>query len=778
MRLLRKDVTANVLRKLPPFVHFAIISSSSKTPHSLIQNDSLSYHPSRFFSLLHEFPENSLIYSIRNAKNFKTVRLSDVEIFHSQVIKRGLSQIQEVVKGLLNLYCKCRQIGRASQLFEEMSVGDVFTWTVLISTCAIMGLFEAGSNLFCQMLAEGIQPNCFTLASVFKCYAGDGNLGMGKKIHGWVLRRGIEFDVVLANSIVDLYVKCGVFAYAERVFELMNEKDTVSWNIMISAFLQIGNIDKSMDLFRNLPYPDVASWNTIISGQMQNGFDRRALELLYEMGKAGPRFNKFTFSVALGLAAALALLELGRQVHAQLLRTGFGSDSFIRVSLIDMYCKCMKVETAATVFNNTCLCSMTLEISKVHNNGSSILWSSMISGYVQNGRSEDALKLCCIMLQKGIKMSPFTLTSIASACADAGTLEQGRQIHATIEKCGPKSDVVLTSAIIDMYSKCGSIQDAQAIFDRTADRNIVLWTSIINGCALHGQVSDAIRLFELMLKESIMPNEVSFVGVLSACAHSGLVEEGQKYFKSMQENYGIIPGVEHLTCMVDLFGRAGQLQEAKDFIMYYGISHSSVAWRALLSACRIHKKIDMGRWASERLVQLEPSDAGSYILLSNMCATTLRWEEAAKMRKLMRDRGIKKDPGQSWIQLKSKVHTFVVGDQSHPQTNQIYTYLEMLIGRIKEIGYSTEVNSVLQDVEEEQRESFLSYHSEKLAIAYGIMSTPSGSSIRVMKNLRVCADCHSAIKYMSLITGREIILRDAHRFHHFKEGKCSCSEFW
>ncbi|KAG9445720.1 hypothetical protein H6P81_011848 [Aristolochia fimbriata] len=778
MPLPGRDVTANVLLRFPRFVYVAITSSSSKISYSLNQNDSLSYSPSRFFSLLSDLPENFLIYSIRNAAKYKTLHPSDVEVLHSRAVKWGLSQNREVVGGLLNLYCKCRQICSASQLFDEISVRNVYAWTVLISTYATMGLFELGSKLFCQMLSEGVQPNCFTLSSVFKCCAGDGNLRMGKKIHGWILRHGIEFDIVLENSILDLFVKSGAFNYAQRVFELMSEKDTVSWNIMISAFLMVGDIDKSMDLFRKLPYPDTASWNTIISGHMQHGLDRRALELLYEMGRASPRFNKLTFSVALGLAAALALLDLGKEVHARLLRTGFVSESFLRVSLIDMYCKCMKVETAATIFYDTCQHPANMEITTMHKSENIILWSSMISGYVQNGRSEDALNLFRVMLQKGIKISPFTLTSIASACADAGTLEQGRQIHGAVEKCGPKSDVVLASAIIDMYSKCGSIEDAQAFFHRTSDRNIVLWTSIIHGCALHGQASDAIRLFELMLKENIMPNEVSFVGVLSACAHSGLVKEGQKYFKSMQEDYGITPGVEHLTCMVDLFGRAGQLLEAKDFIRFSGISHCSVAWRALLSACRIHKNFDMGTWVSERLVQLEPSSVGSYVLLSNMCAMTKKWDESTKMRSLMRDRGIKKDPGQSWIQLKSEVHTFVAGDQSHAKKDEIYTYLEMLIGRIKSIGYSTDVHSVLQDVEEEQRESLISYHSEKLAVTYGIMSTPSGSPIRVMKNLRVCTDCHVAIKYISLITAREIILRDAQRFHHFKYGECSCSDFW
>ncbi|KAK9291682.1 hypothetical protein L1049_019631 [Liquidambar formosana] len=314
--------------------------------------------------------------------------------------------------------------------------------------------------------------------------------------------------------------------------------------------------------------------------------------------------------------------------------------------------------------------------------------------------------------------------------------------------------------------------------DKLADRNVVLWTSMISGCALHGQGKEASCLFESMINEGIMPNEVSFVGVLTACSHAGLLDEGCKYFRSMKEVYGMRPGVEHFTCMVDLYGRAGQLNEARDFIYTNGISHLSAVWRSFLSSCRLHKNIKMGKWVSEKLLELEPLDAGPYILLSNICATNHRWEEAAKVRSLMQKRGVKKHPGQSWIQLKNQVHNFVMGDRSHPQDAEIYSYLDKLIGKLKEIGYSTNVKLVMQDVEEEQGEVLLGFHSEKLAVAYGIISTSSGTPIRVMKNLRICIDCHNFVKYTSQLLGREIVVRDIHRFHHFKRGRCSCGDYW
>ncbi|XP_058092391.1 putative pentatricopeptide repeat-containing protein At1g68930 [Magnolia sinica] len=734
-----------------------------------------SYHSPSFSA---EIPQESFFHLLRNAaKTEKT--LSEVQVLHCRAIKTGFEQNPQVGSCLSNLYVRCRCLDHAGKLFDGIPNRDVRAWTVQITGYARIGLFGMAVDLFSRMQTEGVLPNCFTLSCVLKGCAGANFLKTGKEIHGWILRNRIGLDVVLENTIIDFYVKCGVFDYARRVFEMMDERDTVSWNIMIGAYLQIGDIERSVELFKRLPFRDVASWNTIMVGQMRNGFVRMALELLYQMGEIGPKFNQFTFSVALVLVSSLSMLGLGRQIHGHVLRIGFESDLFIRNSLIDMYCKCGKMEYATAVFDKM----YNLQNPTIFHDGltvNAITWSSMITGYVQNGRCEDALNLFCHMLREGIYVDPFTLTSIASACADAGILEQGRQIHASIEKRGHRYDAFLASAIIDMYAKCGSLDDAQAIFYRArpSDQSVVLWTAIVSGCALHGRGREAIRLFELMLKENIQPNEISFVGVLSACSHAGLVEEGHAYFKSMQEDYGIVPDVEHFTCMVDLLSRAGRLDEAKDFIHKNGISHLNVVWRALLSACRVHNNIEMGKWASEQLLQLEPFDAGSYILLSNIYATTQRWAEAAKVRSLMQVRGVKKHPGQSWIQLKNQVHTFLVGDWSHPQAAELYSYLEKLIGRMKEVGYSTNTNLVLHDVEEEQREVLISYHSEKLAVAYGIMSTPCGTPIRVMKNLRVCGDCHTAIKYISEVTDREIMLRDAYRFHHFKNGSCSCRDYW
>nr|DAD25404.1 TPA_asm: hypothetical protein HUJ06_026868 [Nelumbo nucifera] len=706
---------------------------------------------------------------------------SRVQLLHSQAIKAGSLGCLQVCNHILNLYVKGLNLGSARKLFDEIPNRDVRTWTILIAGFARLGPAGAGLVLFTEMQTEGIRPNHFSLSSVLKCCSSLNNLRCGKGVHGWILRHGVVLDVVLDNSMIDIYVKCAKVDYAGRIFESVTTRDTVSWNIMIDGYLQIGNTEKAMELFRRLPLKYVSSWNTIIVGQMRNGYGRKALELLCQMVEIGPDFNKVTYSTALALAASLAMLEVGRQIHGKLLRVVLDYDEFIMSSLIDMYCKCGKLDKAALVFEKMPHDLANMQNSKISSDrimANVISWSSMISGCIQNGSYEEAIKLFQMMIHEGLDVDQFTLTSIASACANAGILYQGQQIHAYIEKTGHKLDVFLGSAIIDMYAKCGNLDDAHSIFFQTNGHNVVLWTSMISACSLHGQGREAVHLFEQMLKEGISPNEVSFVGVLSGCSHAGLVEEANAYFRSMKEDYGIVPRVEHFTCMVDLLGRAGLLDEAMEFIYSNNISHMTAVWRALLSACRIHKNVQIGNWASEQLSKLEPFDAGLYVLSSNICSATHRWEEAAEIRSLMEERRVKKKLGQSWIQIKNQIHTFTAGDRSHPQAAEIYCYLDKLIGRLKEIGYSTDTKPVMHDVEEEQKEVLLAFHSEKLAIAYGIMNTSCRATIRVMKNLRVCTDCHTFIKYTSLAMDKELVVRDAHRYHHFKHGQCSCGDYW
>ncbi|KAB1200874.1 hypothetical protein CJ030_MR0G006024 [Morella rubra] len=702
-----------------------------------------------------------------------------VGVLHAKAVTSGTFQNLKESNYILNLVVKSQDLAYAQKLFDEISDRDVRAWTILISGYARLGASTMVLDLFREMRIEGVPPNQFTLSSVLNSSSSTSDLQTGKIIHGWILRNGINLDIVLENSILDIYAKCGPFYYAKNLFELMVERDTVSWNIMVGAYLHVGDMENSLSMFRSLPHKDVASWNTIMDGLTRNGRGRAALELLYEMVRNGPAFNKVTFSIALILISSLSLTELGRQIHGRVLRFGFEKDGFVRTSLLDMYCKGGKMEKASLLFRKRPMDWSRMQKSKITESTTEIIsCSSIVAGYIRNGEYEDALKFFISMVCGQVKVDRFTITSVLSACANTGILELGRQIHAYVQKVGHTMDFHLISSSIDMYAKCGILDDAWTIFKQTGNPNVVVWTSMINGCASHGQGRKAMWLFEKMMHEGIKPNDVTFVGVLTACSHSGLLEEGYKYFRLMKEVYGIKPKVEHFTCMVDLYGRAGHLDKAEEFIQENSLSHLTGVWRSFLSSCRLHKNIGLGKWVSETLLRLEPLDAGPYILFSNMCTANDEWEEAANVRGLMQQRRINKVCGQSWIQLKNEVHTFVMGDRSHPQDTEIYSYLDELNGRLKEIGYSSDGKLVMQDVEEEQREMLLGYHSERLAMVFGIIRTTSEMPIRIMKNLRICTDCHNFIKYTSQILLREIIVRDIHRFHHFKHGLCSCGDYW
>ncbi|KAM3237212.1 hypothetical protein T459_13169 [Capsicum annuum] len=570
-----------------------------------------------------------------------------VQVIHSKKIKDGSAHNScSISNYILNLYTKSNQLASAQKLFDEIPQRDVRTWTILISGFAQFGVYVNALLFFIKMQKEGIViPNEFTLSSVLKCCCSSisNGLRLGKSIHGWIITAAaIDLDVALENAMLDLYVKCEAIDYAERFFETMSYKNVVSWNIKLAGYLATEDVERSVKLFEMMPEKDVSSWNTIIDGLMRHGFHRHALKLLRQMTLDCPSFNEVTFSISLALMSSLRDLELGRQIHGKVKRLSIDKDMLVRALLIDMYCKCGQMEKASTIFQE--LREVTSEVQHSHY----VPWSTIISGYIHNGMLKDALDVFSSMVRDRLEVDVFTLSSILSASANCGLLELGWQIHGYVQKLGHISDIFLISAIIDMYAKCGKLDSARLFFEQTKTWNIVVWTNMINSYAIHGKGLDAVQLFECMLNQRIAPNEVSFVSLLTACGHAGLVKEGCKYFRLMKQVYGIKPGVEHFSCMVDLFGRAGCLEEAYNFIHEHGISNMSEVWKVLLSSCLLHKNVKMARHVSEKLLELKPSEHSPYILLSNTCSEHENWDEASNLRGLMQERKIMKHPGQSW----------------------------------------------------------------------------------------------------------------------------------
>lgn len=405
-------------------------------------------------------------------------------------------------------------------------------------------------------------------------------------------------------------------------------------------------------------------------------------------------------------------------------------------------------------------------------------WNTMISGYIQYGFAEEGLRLFSQMQQGGMKQDSYTYSSVLSACANLAALGYGKHIHSHIIKNGFESHMSVNNALVTMYSKCGTIDNAYQIFNKMADRNKITFNAMIIGYAQHGCGKEVLQLLEQMLEAGINPDHITFIGVLSACSHAGLVDEGFLYFDAMSQYHGITPTMDHYACMIDLLGRAGQFNKAEDFMNCMPFEPDAKVWGALLGACSMHGNIALGKRAAEYLIQFEPQNDATYILLSNIYASAGMWDDVAMVRKTMEDTGLKKKVAYSWIEIKNRVHTFMVKDKSHQQTVEIYATLEGLDKHMKEEGYFPDTKLVLHDVSVEDKEQILCHHSEKLAIAFGLINTPAGTLIRIMKNLRMCSDCHIATKFICKIVGRKIIVRDANRFHHFKDGLCSCGDYW
>eukprot|EP01018_Ginkgo_biloba_P030407 Gb_26154 [translate_table: standard] len=754
---------------------------------------------------------------------------------HDFIRRSGFESDAFVANSLIDMYAKCGSLDNARQVFDKISQKNVVSWTAIIVGYTQNGYYNEALKLFRQMQLAGMIPNSVTVVSVLTACGRLAAPQQGKETHGHIIRREFDSDVFLVSALINMYAKCKSIEIAREVFGRMSKKDAVSYNTMIAGYCQNGRVHEALVLFRKMqiqgmkpnsaaisiilpacahladlqkgkeiheyvirngfgsdmfvmnalldmytkcgstriarqvfdqmPDRDVVSWNTMIAGYAQNGDANEALKLFAQMQVEDMKPDSVTIASVLPACAHLAALQPGKDIHAFVIRNGLESEDVVGNALLTMYIKCGNIEDAHRTFGKMLQSDV-------------VSWNAMIAGYAQNGHGNEALKWFCRMQLVGVKPNSVTIASVLPACANLAILHWGKEIHGYIIRSGFEMDVFVGSALIDMYAKCGFIDFAQQVFVKMFEQNVVVWNAMIAGYGMHGFGQDALSLFYQMQQVGIMPDHITFVSVLSACSHAGLVDKGRQFIDCMHRDYGITPTVEHYACVVDLLGRAGYLDEADDFIRKMPIEPNAGTWGALLGACRIHCNMDLAVYVAEQLFKLEPENDGYYVLLSNIYAAAGRWADVAKVRKLMKNRGVEKKPGCSWIELRNMVHAFLVGDRSHPESEKIYATLGSLDGLMKEAGYVDNTNFVLHDLEEQLKESVLSVHSEKLAIAFGLINTCSGTPIRVTKNLRICGDCHNATKIISKIVGREIIVRDVNRFHHFKDGLCSCGDYW
>ncbi|XP_057757485.1 pentatricopeptide repeat-containing protein At5g50990 [Arachis stenosperma] len=404
-----------------------------------------------------------------------------------------------------------------------------------------------------------------------------------------------------------------------------------------------------------------------------------------------------------------------------------------------------------------------------------VSWNTMIGGYVKNSRVVDALSIFRGMLNAKVEPDGFTFASVVTACARLGALANAKWVHTLMVEKRIELNYILSAALIDMYAKCGRIDVSKCVFEDGVRDHVSVWNAMINGLAIHGLALDAAAVFSRMEMENVSPDSVTFIGILIACSHCGLVEEGRKYFDMMQNQFLIQPQLEHYGTMVDLLGRSGLLNDAYDMIKAMPIEPDVVIWRALLSACRNHRKKELGEVAIANISRLE---SGDFVLLSNMYCSLKNWDSAERVRQMMKKGGVHKKQGKSWIELGGSIHQFKAANHSHAEMKAIYRVLEGLNQRVKLEGFAPMTELVLMDVSEEEKEENLNLHSEKLALVYAVLKTSPGTKIRIFKNLRICQDCHNWIKIVSRILNREIIVRDRIRFHQFEGGFCSCRDYW
>ncbi|KAL0920857.1 hypothetical protein M5K25_007872 [Dendrobium thyrsiflorum] len=514
-----------------------------------------------------------------------------------------------------------------------------------------------------------------------------------------------------------------------------------------------------------MPMRTIVSWNTMIACHNNHGEYVESLNLFLQIFRQGLMLSEFTLSSVLCACAEKMAVYECRQLHCLALKIARDSNVFVGTALLDVYAKSYMIGDSCRIFDHL-------------PEKSSVTWSSMVSGYVQNDLHEEALVLILKSQQMGLEWTKFTLSAALSACTALAATIEGTQLHSIVVRTGFDLDIFVATALIDLYAKCGHIKEAWHVFSVVEEKNIVLWNAMIAGFSRHARCLETMILVEKMKNMDISPNEVTYVSVLSACSHAGLVECGRYYFNLMTEDDKLQPNVLHYSCMVDVLGRSGFIYEAWELIENMPFAPTASIWGSLLSSCRTHGNLQLAKVAAEHLFEIEPENAGNHVLLSNLYAARKQWEEVAVMRKHLKDNGVKKEKGKSWIEVRDRVYVFVVGEYNHPMISEIYMKLEDIRKEMKKLGYKTRSDCDHHDVAEEQKKELLGQHSEKLAFAFGLISLPPGVSIRINKNIRVCGDCHAFLKLASKISGREIIVRDVKRFHHFCGGLCSCKDFW
>lgn len=673
-------------------------------------------------------------------------------LVHGEAIKQGFESSVYVGSSLINMYGKCEMVCAAKQVFDVVSDKNVVVWNAILGIYAQSGYLSDAMELLSDMRACRIEPDEFTYSSILSSCACSEFLEIGCQMHSTIIKKRFTNNLCVNNALVDMYAKAGALKEARKQFEHMKYRDNISWNAIIVGYVQeeketdafdmfrrmnlhgivpnevslasilsacgnmkvlevglqfhslsvklgletnlfagsslidmyskCGAIENAHKIYSRMPEWSVVSMNALIAGYALKDTEE-AINLLHEMQIMGLKPSEVTFATLIDACKGLSKVILGMQIHCAILKWGLlcGSE-FLGTSLLGMYMDSQRIADANTLF------------SELSNLKSVVLWTALISGLTQNECSDQALNLYREMRGNNILPDQATFVTVLRACALLSSLQDGKQIHSLIFHTGFDLDELTSSSLVDMYAKCGDVKGAAKVFEELAiKKDVISWNSMIVGFAKNGFAERALKVFDEMTQSCVTPDDVTFLGVLTACSHAGWVSEGRQIFDVMVNYYGIQPRVDHYACMVDLLGRWGFLKEAEDFIDKLDVEPNAMIWSNLLGACRIHGDGKRGQRAAEKLIELEPQNSSPYVLLSNMYAASGHWDEARSLRRTMIQKEVQKMPGCSWIVVGQKTNSFVAGDISHPCSDEISHALKHLTAlmrdnRLQEDGIS------------------------------------------------------------------------------------------
>ncbi|KAL2324578.1 hypothetical protein Fmac_023636 [Flemingia macrophylla] len=618
---------------------------------------------------------------------------------------------------IVDMYAKCRRMEDAIKVSNPTTEYDVCLWTTIISGFVQNLQVREAVNAFLDMELSGILPNNFTYASLLNASTSVLSLELGEQFHSRVIMVGLEDDLCVGNALVDMYMKCS------------------------------HTTTNGVKVFRGIASPNVISWTSLVAGFVEHGLEEESFQLFAEMQAAGVQPNSFTLSTMLGACSKMKSLTQTMKIHGRIIKTKADIDIAVGNALVDAYAGGGMADEAWSV-----ICMM--------NHRDLITYTCLAARLNQRGDHEMALKVITHMCSDEIKMDEFSLASFLSAAAGLGFMETGKQLHCYSVKSGFKRCNSVSNSLVHLYSKCGSMHNAFKAFKEINEPDTVSWNGLISGLTSTGRISDALAAFDDMRLSGVKPDSFTFLSLIFACSQGNLLNLGLDYFYSMEKTYDITPKLEHFVCLVDLLGRGSRLEEAMGVIETMPFKPDSVIYKTLLNACNLHGNVPLGEDLARKCLELDPSDPAIYLLLPSLYENAGFPDLGDKTRKLIRERGLRRSPRQCWMEVRSKIYLFSAREKI--DKDEINEKLEFLISEIKNRGYPYQEN-----------EDKL-YHSEQLALAFGVLSLPTMAPISINKNSFICTHCHSFITLVTQFVDREIIVRDRKRFHFFKDGQCSC----